>query len=210
VVGLQNVSEGATVTRNKELLSLVSMETLYVDFSVPDSYLKYLTLGDTVDVMVEGLDDLLGIECPIIAIDSQVRSSTHSITVRAEVRNDSEQMRPGQFARVTAAFGQEENALLIPVVAVEKDSDQTYVYLIVHDTAVKNDVTLGIRDNDMVQILDGVRKGDQIVVAGQIKLSDGVAVKVVRNEDASGQTVAEKSPAEPPLGDTSAVAKAAS
>ena len=193
VVGLQNVSEGSTVTRNKELLSLVSMESLYVDFSVPDSYLKYLTIGDSVDVMVEGLDDLLGIECPIIAIDSQVRSSTHSITVRAEVRNDSEQMRPGQFARVTASFGQENNALLIPVVAVEKDTDQTYVYLIVHDTAVKTDLTLGMRDKDMVQVIDGVRKGDQVVVAGQIKLSDGMAVKVVRTDEASGKAVGEKS-----------------
>jgi len=182
VVGLQNVSEGATVTRNKELVSVVSLSPLYVDFSVPDSYLKYLSVGETVDVTVEGFDDLLAMESRVIALDSQVNAATHSIAVRAEIQNVTEEMRPGQFARVSAELGKEEKALMIPVVAVEKDGERNFVYVVVDSTAVQTYVTLGLRHQGMVQVTDGLKKGDRVVTAGQIKLVDGASVRVVASD----------------------------
>ncbi len=181
IVGLKNVSEGSAVSRNQELLALVSLDPLYVDFFVPDSFLKHLKVGDIVDVTVEGFDSL-PMESKIIALSPQADKATHGIQVRSELSNPTGEMKPGHFAQVTLNLGKETDALLIPIVAVEKEGDTNYVYTVIDRVAVYTEVTLGLREGGMVQVKDGLKKGDVVVSVGQMKLQDGVSVRLVSED----------------------------
>jgi membrane fusion protein (multidrug efflux system) len=180
-VGLKNISPGSTVARNTELLTIVALEPIYIDFPVPDSFLKDLHVSDKVDVMVEGFDSL-PMEATIVAIDAEANPGTHSVKVRAEMANPSEALKPGQFARVTLNLGEEESAVLIPIVAAEKEGDSYFVYKIVDHVAVMTEVSLGLRENGAVQVTDGLSKGDVVVVVGQTKLVDGARVRLASEE----------------------------
>jgi membrane fusion protein (multidrug efflux system) len=175
IVGLQYFSEGATVARNQEILTLVDAESLYVDFPVPDSFLRNLKKGDIVDITV---DDSLPVESEIIAIDPKADPVTHSIQVRSTLANPEGQLKPGQFARVTLELGQEDNATLIPFIAVEKEGDSNFVYIVVDGIAVLTEVSLGLREGGVVQVKEGLKKGDVVITAGQMKVVDGSPVRI--------------------------------
>lgn len=177
VIGLKDVSEGATVNRSKEIATLLVLDPLYVDFSVPESLLKYLSSETIVDVTVDGFD-VLPMEGKIDAVDSKANPGTHSIQVRATISNVQGQMRPGQFARVALNLGQEDKALLIPIQALLQEGDSFYVYTVIDKTAVRKEVQLGLRESGMVHVKDGLKPGDQVVVVGQINIQDGMAVQV--------------------------------
>ena len=181
IVGLKNISEGGTVARNQELVTVETLSPLYVDFHVPESFLKYIQAGDFVDVTVEGYDSL-PLECEVAAINSQADTATHSIQVRAKLENAAQGMRPGQFARVNMELGKEDNAIQVPILAVEEDGGRHFVYIIFDGIAVYTEVTLGLRGEGMVQVTDGLKKGDVVVTVGQIKLSDGMAVRLMSNQ----------------------------
>ena len=182
VIGLTKVSEGAMVNRNQELGTIVMLDPLYVDFSIPESFVKDITLGGNVYVEV---DNGLPMEASIDAIDTRAQSGTHSIQVRALLDNKDHTMRPGQFARVEVNLGHDPNAILLPVAAVERQGKRSYVFLIIDNTAIEKDVVLGTQERDVVQVKEGLNGGETVVTVGQVNLHDGAFVKVAAPEKKS-------------------------
>lgn len=180
--GLKSVSIGTFVTKNQELLSFVDLKPIYVDFSVPESYAKDLQPGQEIDAVVESVDSL-PITGEIIAIDPKADQATHSIHVRGELPNESLQLKPGEFVRVSLELGKEENVVLIPQVAVERDGEQNYIFLVIDGVAVRTEVTTGQKEGEMIQILDGVKEGNLVVTVGQLKIQDGYPVKLTENSE---------------------------
>ncbi len=177
IIGLKKVSEGATITRSQEVATVLVLDPLYVDFSIPESQLKYLNVGDVVDVTIEGTD-VLPFEATIEAIDSKAHSGTHSVQVRATLPNARYRLRPGQFARVSLNLGRSDNALLIPVRSIVQEGERFYVFSIMDKTAVKREVTLGVRESGMAEVKDGLREKEAVVTVGQINLHDGAPVQL--------------------------------
>jgi membrane fusion protein (multidrug efflux system) len=183
VIGLQKVSEGATVGRSDELATVVASDPLYIDFSVSDSLSSSLNVGDAVDVMVKGWN-ALPLEGKIIAIDPYADPTAHAIQARAELPNTDMSIRPGEFAQVTLSLGAEEKAVLIPMSAVETAEERSSVFIVSNNIAVQQDVTLGVRQGNMVQVKAGVRPGDLVVISGRNRLFDGMPVVVMLPDQA--------------------------
>ncbi|MEH0002563.1 MAG: efflux RND transporter periplasmic adaptor subunit [Holosporaceae bacterium] len=180
IIGLKKVSEGATINRSQEVATVLVLDPLYVDFSVPESQLKYMSVGDIVDVTIEGTD-VLPFEAIIEAIDSKAHVGTHSVQVRATLPNPDYRLRPGQFARVSLNLGKSEKALLIPAASLIQEGDLFYVFTILDKTAVKKEVTLGVRERGMVEVKDGLQDQETVVTVGQINLHDGAPVQIKTN-----------------------------
>ena len=178
VMGLSNVSVGAFVSESVELVDIVNLDPINVDFSVPESYLPFVHLGDEVDVTVEDFD-LLPVPAVIKAIDPKIDETTRTVIIRAQMPNKELAYRPGEFARVTVLIEKIDNAVLIPEVAVEREGDEEYVMLVVDNIAVRSTVSTGMRDGNEVEISHGVKADDLVITAGQFKVQDGREVKVV-------------------------------
>jgi membrane fusion protein (multidrug efflux system) len=137
IVGLCNVSEGATITQQQEITTVVDLDPLYVDFAIPDSLFKNFSPNLPVDVVV---DDGLPIEARVAAVDARAVLGTHSVPVRAILENPGHRMRPGQYAQVTAYLGREDGALTIPMKAVVHEGEARFVYVVIDNVVVRQQV----------------------------------------------------------------------
>ena len=102
-----------------------------------------------------------------------------SLLVRAVVPNGDQRLRPGLFARVTVLLQLKEDALSVPEQAIVPQGDSQFVFKIVDGKAHLTKVVTGTRRDGRVEIVDGLSAGDQVVIAGQLKIRDGSAVSIV-------------------------------
>jgi membrane fusion protein (multidrug efflux system) len=122
----------------------------------------------------------------IQAVDPLLDTNGRSVGVRACIDNRQLQLRPGMFARVTPVFGERENAIVVPEEAVVPQGQKAYVIKVV-DGAEKDskvsqrvEVRVGIRRPGKVEIVEGLREGDTVVIAGQQRIQkDGSALRVL-------------------------------
>ncbi len=195
-VGLSNVSVGAFVSEQVELTNIVDLDPVNIDFSVPESFLGSFKVGDIVDVTVEGYD-ILPMDAPIKAISPEIDIATRTVMVRAVMENPELALLPGMFARVYLNAGTAKDAVVISEGAIERDSDEEFVMRIEEGVAIRTVIDTGFRDGQEVEVTNGLKPGDQIVIAGQFKLQDGQEVTVI-DESAETQDLTEKNTQEEP------------
>ena len=139
------------------------------------------------------------------AIDPLIDSNGRSIGVRGCIDNRQMQLRPGMFARVSAVFGERENALVIPEEAIVPQGGRTFVVKVVagankdEQISERVAVKIGLRQPGKVEVLEGLALGDTVVIAGQQRLQkDGTLVKVLDLSKAPGANPGK--PGEAPTG----------
>lgn len=177
VIGLSSVSVGAAVSPSNELATVVDLDPINVDFSIPESYLPYVQVGDIVDVTVEDLD-ILPVEATITAISPEISAETYQVVLRAQMPNAELIYRPGLFARVLVLAGTIENAVLIPATAIEREGEEEYVLLVKDNVSVRSPVSTGMREGNEIEITHGVKAGDLVITDGGFRAPDGTEVTV--------------------------------
>lgn len=177
-VGLRKINIGDYATVGRELVDVVRLDPLRVDFSVPETVLSKVAPGQAIEVTVDAYpgDVFLG-KITAIAPASDVQG--HSLQVRASLPNGDLKLRPGLFVRVRVLLSVRQNALLVPEQAIWPIGQDKTVYVVVDGKAEQRVVMLGERRPGAVEILSGLEPGDIIVIAGQLKLQDGSAVQAV-------------------------------
>jgi membrane fusion protein (multidrug efflux system) len=184
IAGIRNVNVGDYLKDGTDIVNIEDIDTVYVDYRLPERYQNRVRPGQV--VMVE-LDALPGrrFEARVQAIDPLIDANGRSIGVRASIVNRDLLLRPGMFARVTTVFGVRERARVLPEEAIVPQGGRTYVYKLVpgSDGALLSqrvEVKVGIRRPGRVEILEGVEEGDTVVTAGQQRLQrDGTPVQVL-------------------------------
>lgn len=177
VVGLRSVSNGAYIATGTELVNLEKIDTLKLDFKVPETHLASISPGQTVLVTVDALPQRT-FTGTIYAIDPMVDVNGRSLSVRARLDNADLVLRPGLFARVVVKGRQTRDAVFVPESAIVPRGQDRLVWQVVDGKARQAKVELGQRGNGEVEV-KGVSAGAVIVVAGQGRLQPDAAVEVV-------------------------------
>lgn len=191
--GLRRISVGAYVAAGTDLVDLVQIDPLKVDFRIPEVFLASLRTGQTIEVRVDAFPDepFAGV---VTALDPLVDESGRAVIVRARLGNPEARLRPGLFARVTLSLAERAEALWIPEEAVVPQGGRSYVFRL--ETGAEGEVVrlvevaLGKRKPGLVEIREGLRAEDRVVTAGVLKIRDGAPVSVL--------PVAEQAPASSP------------
>ncbi|ALJ37325.1 efflux RND transporter periplasmic adaptor subunit [Azospirillum brasilense] len=183
VLGLRKVSVGDVVAAGKDIVNLEAIETLKLDFRVPELYLPTVRTGQTLKVAVDSFGGRT-FDGTVYAIDPLVDVNGRAVVIRARVPNKDGALRPGLFARVALTLDQTPNAVLVPEQSVSAFGNRQFVFKVVDGKAVQTTVTLGERRNAEVEITAGLQPGDVVVTAGQLKIRDGAPVVVVNNKPA--------------------------
>lgn len=197
VVGLREVSVGAFVNAGQDLVRLVRLDPIEVDFSVPENALAQLRTGQKVSVAVDAFPDTR-FDGQVVAIDPVIDPDSRSAKLRAQIPNPDFRLRPGQFARLqldTSANGSgavAASALLIPEQALMQEGETRYVYTVVAGKAKKTAIKTGARVPGQVQVLEGLKAGDVVITAGQAKpmMRDGMPVRSLPPQAAGGRAQA--------------------
>jgi len=178
-LGLRNFSVGDFIREGTELVVLEDVSQMKVDLRLPERFLGQLRQGQSLALEFDAYPGRR-FEALLEAIDVQVDANGRSVVARGRMANPDGLLRTGMFARVSLTLAQRANAVVVPEEALVPVGEQQYVYRIDEGKAVRQRVRTGLRRDGKVEIVEGLRGGEQVVTAGQPKLtSDATEVRIV-------------------------------
>ncbi|MBA3522400.1 MAG: efflux RND transporter periplasmic adaptor subunit, partial [Gemmatimonadales bacterium] len=180
VMGERLVSLGDYVTTATPLATLQTVSPQRAAFQVPERYADQLKLGQQVTFRVAALPGR-EFNGRVDFVNPVVQLPGRTITVKAQVPNPRRELQSGMFIEARLATAVRPKAVVIPEDAILPLQGSTFVWVAVDGKANRRPVELGVRTPGFVEATSGVEAGEQVVVAGQERLSDGapVAPKVV-------------------------------
>src|SRR5699024_6689439 len=126
----------------------------------------------------------------LTAVGSRVESGTRNLSVQATLANSKGLLRPGMYGDVTVKTGQASDVLTVPESAVAYKNHGSYVYVVENGkqglVSTERNVKTGSSRNGRAIIKSGVKAGDKVVTAGQVKLHSGAQAEIVPSVSASG------------------------
>lgn len=181
VVGLRNVSVGELVGPGDAIVQLDDSSVIKLDFTLPERFLAAIETGLEISAVSSAYPGTV-FHGVVTMVDSRVDPVTRAITVRAEIDNSDNRLRPGMLMSVE--MRRAERAMpAIPENAVVRLDAAAFVFLVEQNEqgarVVRQDVQLGQRLNGMIEVLSGVEVGQQIVGEGVHRLSPGAPVSIV-------------------------------
>ncbi len=177
IIGLRSVSVGDYVKEGADIVNLEAVDPLKVDFRVPEIYLRQVQPGQALAIALDATPGKT-YEGKVYAVNPLVDAAGRAIVIRALVRNTDAALRPGMFARVRLFTKDAQDAKVVPETALVPTGDEQYVYRIVDGKALRTRVEIGQRRDGVVEILAGLDPADIVVTAGQLRLRDGMTVRV--------------------------------
>ncbi|MEJ0037304.1 MAG: efflux RND transporter periplasmic adaptor subunit [Gammaproteobacteria bacterium] len=176
-VGLRRVSVGSLVNPGATMTTLDDLSVIKVDFSVPENFLAGLREGLEVTATAAAFPGRRFIGT-VTGVDSRIDPVSRSITVRAAVPNADLALKPGMFLNVTLVRD-EHQALMVPEAALVPEQSRQFLFVIEEGRATRREVRIGGRQPGRVEIVSGLKAGEQVVVEGTQKVREGGEVRVV-------------------------------
>jgi len=186
-LGIRLVNLGQVLNEGQAIVSLQSLDPIFVDFLLPQQELSKIRRGLPVRVTTDALPGHI-IEGEITAINPQVETATRNIRIQATVTNPEEHLRPGMFVRVAVVLPIQNEVLAIPATAVLYAPYSDSVFVVEEKKSeeggqpgkvVRQQVArLGEKRGDFVSVVSGLKEGDTVVSTGVFKLRNGQEVAV--------------------------------
>lgn len=171
------IDQAQQVNPGNPLFRISDFEPLLCPIQIPERDLPKLRLGQRAYLTFEAWPDER-FTAEVLRIRPVVDAATGTVRVTLDV-NAQGRLRPGMFARVYVETETRDNTLVIPKAALSLESIGDTVYIAAGDVAARRSVTLGFREGDRVEVLDGVIEGEQVIVVGQDGLSEGTPINVL-------------------------------
>ena len=188
-IGIRQINAGQYLKSGDPIVQLESLDPIYVNFALPQQNLANLRAGQAVQLKADGIPDKV-FKGTINAINSAVDSSTRNIQIQATIPNPDHVLRSGMFAGVQVLLPSRESVIMVPGTAVQfaPYGDSVFVIRMLKDPkdpqgkeflgVEEQVVTLGKTRGDQIEIVKGLRPGDEIATSGIFKLHQGGAVKI--------------------------------
>lgn len=178
-LGLKNVSPGGYITPSTIITTISQVNTLKIQFNIPERYGAKLKPGQTVTFNVDGSSRTY--VASIIASEISIDEDTRSLAVRALVKQPDASLIPGVFAEVKIVLGKNEEALMVPNNAIIPLGRKKQLYLYQGGKAMVQEVTTGVRDSTNIQILTGIKAGDTVITSAVLFLRPGLEVTIAKS-----------------------------
>ncbi|HSW68629.1 MAG TPA: efflux RND transporter periplasmic adaptor subunit [Gammaproteobacteria bacterium] len=187
-IGIRQIDIGQYLQAGTTMVTLQTLDPLYVQFTLPEQDLPDLYPQQTVDITVDLSGQKTTLRGTINAINSKVDQTTRNILVEATIPNKNRQLLPGMFALVTVWLKTEKNVIVLPETSISYSLHGDSVFIIKKEgkdsdgkpilNAYRQYVKVGERRGDQVAIVSGIQPGDQVVTSGQLKLQNGTHVVI--------------------------------
>ena len=192
-LGIRQVDEGQYLSAGTTVVTLQALDPIFVDFYVPQGALSQLKPGQAVSATVDAYPGVT-FKGKISSVNSKVDSASRNVQARGSFANPDRKLIPGMYANVQVEYGGATTRITLPQSSITYNPYGNTIYVIQKSTSnnsgTKDDknapvltaqqrfVKLGETRGDQVAVLDGIKAGDEIITAGQLKLHNGSAVKV--------------------------------
>jgi len=178
VISIRHIKIGNTIKPNDPTFRVTNLDPLLAFVHVPEKEFRKLAPGQPADVVVDALggQHFAG---TISRISPTVDPQTGTFRARVEVPDATRRLLPGMFARVNIAYERRENALQLPRTAILDADGEQSVYVVVKNKAEQRKIATGLANSGWIEVLQGLKGDERVVVIGQAGLKTGTAVKVV-------------------------------
>jgi membrane fusion protein (multidrug efflux system) len=181
-LGITTVNPGQYLNPGDKVVTLQSIDPIFVDFRLPQQQLSRISVGQILHVTTDAFPGQT-FEGKITAIDPRVDSATRNVQVEASVNNSARKLLPGMFGRVAVQAGDVQRHLTLPQTAITYNPYGATVFLAQKAAdgslvAQQTFVTVSVTRGDQAAVVSGVKEGDLVVTSGSLKLKNGTPLLV--------------------------------
>lgn len=177
-IGLRNVSPGGYLSPSTPIATLVNIDPAKLTFSVPERYLPLIQKGSKINFTVAASGKKF--PATVYAIEPSIDVNSRSITVRAEAPNPGDVLTAGSFAKINLTLDQIPKTIMVPTEVVTPDLKSSKVFVVKNGVAMPRFVKTDLRTDTKIQITDGLKPGDSLIVSGIIQMRPKVALKITK------------------------------
>ena len=172
------IEVGQYIGGGSKICNIIDTYSLKLNISVAESEYKYLKLGQKADInsKIYPQKNFTG----KLSYIGQKAGYGNSFSTEIKVNNTDNLLKPGMFVEVTITGQHNEPSIYIPRRAIMGSLNEAQIFVVIDNMAETRSITTGNIKNDMVEILDGLNHGDQLVVDGNYNLYDGAKIKVIK------------------------------
>jgi len=172
------VDSGALVSSSTPLVNLVHTTTLKVVANVLEKDIPLLKPAMIAKIRTEAYPDK-PFEGKVARINTGLDLTTRTLQVEIEIPNSNRLLKPGMFARIEVVLLEKPEVLVIPTNAVLKEQGEQFVYLVQGNKAARRPIVTGIEQDRFVEVREGLKEGDQVVVRGQEAIRENTTIRVI-------------------------------
>jgi membrane fusion protein, multidrug efflux system len=187
ILGIRQISLGQYLAAGQAIVSLQSLNPIYVNFGIPQQDTPKVAIGRGLRVTNADLPGA-GFAGKITALDSVISEQTRNIQVQATLPNPGGKLRPGMYVQVELPLGQAQQVIPLPTTAINYApyGDSVYVVADMQDPKTgktyrgvrQQVVKLGVSRGDQVAVMSGLNAGDEVVSSGVFKLRNSAPIQV--------------------------------
>lgn len=201
-LGIREVNLGQFVEHGRKIVSLQSLDPIFVDFLLPQQWIAGIKPNERVRVFTDVYPNR-AFEGKLTAMNPEIDPVTRNILLQGTLDNADGTLRPGMFVRVLLTFGEAEEVIRIPVTAVLNEPYGDSVFVVIEKTDADGGKSLAVeqrfvrtgrKHGDFVAVSEGLKPGEKVVSAGVFKLRNGATVNV--NNTLAPQPQAEPHPSD--------------
>ncbi len=190
-VGIIAINPGQYVNAGDKMLTLQTLDPIFVDFTLPQSTAGMIQVGQAIEMKTDAFKDA-GFKGKITAVSPKVELNTRNMQIEAMVSNPDKKVLPGMFANVTINLGDRVKYLTLPQTAITYNPYGSTVFIVRKTDRMDKQgkplieaeqvfVTTGLTRGDQVAIVKGLEPGVMVVTSGQLKLKNGTPL-IINNK----------------------------
>ena len=176
IVGLRNISQGAFISSDMVLTTLVKNNQVKITFSIPEKYANIVKTNSIVHFNVANSSE--DFTAKIYALQPEIEINTRTLTVRAIADNRSGKLFPGTFANILFDLNKNDNALKVPTEAIVPVQDGKKVFVYKNGKAKEAMIETGSRDQANVVVTSGLKVNDTVITSGVLSLKEDTKVQI--------------------------------
>lgn len=179
VIGDRFIKTGNRISPNEAAFDVVQMDPLLAILHVPEHEMGKIRAGQPVSLSIDALpgETYTG---RVDRVSPVVDRTTGTVKTTVMVNDESGNLKPGMFARVSIVHSVNRNTLIIPRQAILSEDGRTSTYVVQDSIAVLKRLTTGFTNGIYIEVLDGLSEGEQVVTVGQASLRDSSKIEVIR------------------------------
>ena len=178
VIGKRGISGSSLGGENTIILTLDDSRRILCDLTIPETYAAILKKGLKLNATFSAYKDKT-FSGTIELVASRVDAQTRSILARAKINNENLEILPGSLLEIEILYN-EKNALSIPDTALIMEGNKKFVYQVIENNMIKKtEIETGVRDQENLEVIDGLTQGDKVVAEGLTKVRPNMKIKPI-------------------------------
>ena len=172
------VDAGALVSPSTPLVTLVHTETLKVVANILEKDISLIKTGMVAKIQIDAYPEKI-FQGKVVRINSAVELATRTLQAEIHIPNSNRLLKPGMFSKIVMVLSEKPGALTVPRGALIEEGGKRSVFVVEGNQAIQKQIVTGIEQDQCVEVLEGLKEGEKVIIKGQGSIKDRSPVRVI-------------------------------